>query len=337
MATQIHSGPWQSTVRSWGVGTVLVLGGLALVFEPGWAPGIVGLGVATTLIPLATAWRAAAGTALRPAVTWAGLALLIGLISQVAAWTEPLESGRPMTGHLVYLSVLSAIAALVSVLNARRPGGGAWAILMALLVLVFLIPWLEGPGWARKAHGLSRLRLDAPWSLFYVVVVVAGVTNYLPTRYGLAALWLGLGFGCEYLALTRTELRVSHGARLWSVFPWVLAVSAWTAWWRIDRGSRARVGLDATWLWFRDHWGVVWALRLQERFNRTAESLGWPLRLGWYGAMPARGTTEGEPGPVAAAAETTLFSLLRRFADPGRIEATRLPVAPDPCQARGGG
>jgi hypothetical protein len=269
-------------------------------------------------------------------VTWAGLALLLGLISQGVAWTESLGSGRPIAGHVVYLSVLCALAALVSVLNARRPGGGAWAILMALLVLVFLIPWLEGPGWARKAQGLSRLRLDAPWSLFYVVVVIAGVTNYLPTRYGLAAAWLGIGFACEYLALTRSSLRLNQGARLWSVFPWVLAVSAWTAWWSVDRAGRARVGLDATWLWFRDHWGVVWALRLQERFNRTAESLGWPWRLGWYGLIPGRATGDGDTGRASAAAETTLLGLLRRFADPERIEATRAHVAPDSCQPRGG-
>ena len=52
--------------------------------------------------------------------------------------------------------------ALISVLNARTPGGGAWAILMALLVLVFLIPWLEGAGLRRAPIGLGRLRLDQP-------------------------------------------------------------------------------------------------------------------------------------------------------------------------------
>ena len=70
--------------------------------------------------------------------------------------------------------------------------------MMGLLVLVFLIPWLEGRG------GWDRLRLDSPWTLFYGLLVLAGVTNYLPTRYGPAAAWLGLALVVEYLGLTRT-------------------------------------------------------------------------------------------------------------------------------------
>src|SRR5207245_6824908 len=113
---------------------------------------------------------------------------------EAAAWGEPTGTGRPLAGHLTYLAVLATLAALVSVLNARTPGGGAWAILMGLLVLVFLIPWLEGPGLVRDARGLGRLRLDAPWTLFYALLVLAGVTNYLPTRYGPTAAWLAAGF-----------------------------------------------------------------------------------------------------------------------------------------------
>ncbi|WP_406696741.1 hypothetical protein V5E97_37710 [Singulisphaera sp. Ch08] len=322
--------------RSIGIPLVLALGGLALIFEPGWAPACVGLALATAFIPWMAAWRGARGTELRPAVSWGGLALLIGLISQGVAGIESLDSGRPMAGHLVYLSVLASFAALISVLNARRPGGGAWAILMALLVLVFLIPWLEGPGWARKAQGLSRLRLDAPWSLFYALVVIAGVTNYLPTRYGRAAAWLGFGFVCEYFALTRSDLRLNYGARLWSVIPWSLAVSAWTAFRSAEQVDRARRGRDSTWLWFRDHWGVVWALRLQERFNRTAETLGWPLRLVWDGIVPVSGASDEDVSAVLPAADTTLKGLLRRFADPDRIERTRASGPSDSCQPGGG-
>jgi hypothetical protein len=234
---------------------------------------------------------------------------------------EPLETGRPLAGHLVYLSVLATFAALISVLNARTPGGAAWAILMALLMLVFLIPWLQGPGMARKAQGLNRLRLDAPWSVFYGLVVVAGITNYLPTRYGPAAVGLGLGLVCEFFALTRSDLRLAHGGRLWSVFPWTLAVSIWTARGLAGRGGPTANGLEATWVWFRDHWGVVWALRVQDRFNSTAGSLNWPIRLGWYGMLPAPGIGGEEAAEAAILAEPTLRSLLRRFAREDRLAA----------------
>lgn len=311
------------------VGCLLAMGGAALVAAPDVAPLVVAPGLLAALIPLARAWRGARGTPLRSSVIWGCVAVVLGLLAQGAGWREPMDAGRPVAGHLAYLSVLSTLAALISVLNARSPGGGAWALLMGLLVVVFLIPWLEGPGLARDPTGLGRLRLDPPWSLFYGVVVVAGVTNYLPTRYGPAALWLAAGFALEYLGLSRGDWSRSRRASIWSAVPWTVAVAAWLAEGRSRRPSGARSPLEATWLWFRDQWGVVWALRVQERFNRAAESARWPCRLSWYGVVSA------EPGPgrdqdqvpdpsIPEAAGATLDGLLRRFATPGRIdEATR--------------
>jgi hypothetical protein len=290
-----------------------------LFLAPDRAPTAVALGLVTATWPLAWAWRGARGTALRSSVVWAWVAVVLGVASQALASVEPLGSGRPGAGHLAYLSVLATLAALISVLNARSPGGGAWAILMALLVVVFLIPWLEAPGLARHADGLTRLRLDAPWSLFYGLLVLAGVTNYLPTRYGPSAVWLASGFLLEYLGLARNDWSLARRGVLWSAVPWTLAVAVWVAEWRSRRTAGTPSRLGATWFWFRDHWGVVWALRVQERFNRAAESAHWPSRLSWYGVVPA----EGGPGPAAAdpeAAEVTLKGLLRRFATPSRID-----------------
>ncbi len=112
--------------------------------------------------------------------------------AQLVALTEPLSSGRPMAGRLTYLCVLAILAALVSVLNARTPGERVWAGLMVLLVVVFLIPWLEEAGRIRRAQGVVLVHLDSPWTIFYGLLVVVGVTNYLPTRFGLAAACLGL-------------------------------------------------------------------------------------------------------------------------------------------------
>jgi hypothetical protein len=313
-----------------GVVVCLVLGGLALLVRPDQAPWAVGLGLATAFGPIARAKRAARGTALGSAVVWAGVAVGLGLVAEGAALAEPLATGRPGAGHGAYLSVLATLAALLSVLNARRPGGGAWAILMMLLVLVFLIPWLEGPGLARRPQGLARLRLDSPWTLFYGLLVGAGVTNYLPTRYGPAVAWLALGLGLEYLGLTRGNWPPAWRGVVWSAVPWTLAVAVRVAEARARRGAEARSGLEAAWLWFRDHWGVVWALRVQERFNRSAEAQGWPVRLGWYGVVPAPGGAA--PADVLDTAEATFKGLLRRFAEPGRIDDAVAGSVRRPCQ-----
>ena len=112
------------------------------------------------------------------------------------------ETGRPWTGRITYLMVLLLLASLTSVLGARNPGGKAWAILMVLLVVVFLIPWLESGGRLRRTQGLGQVQLDSPWTLFYGLLGLAGVTNFLPTRHGLAALSLGAGLVLEFLGLT---------------------------------------------------------------------------------------------------------------------------------------
>jgi len=277
------------------------------------------VGLISSFYPLQVGWRASRGTGLRAAVAWAYVAAGFALLSQASAWTEVISSGRPLTGHFTYLSVLATLAALISVLNARRPGGGAWAILMTLLVVVFLIPWLEGPGLARKAHGLSRLRLDAPWTLFYGFLVLAGITNYLPTTFGLAAGWLALGFVAEYVGLTWNEAKPSLAATIWLIFPWTLSVALWSALGCGGGTSQNRDGLARAWLWFRNHWGVVWALRTQERFNRSAEASGWPVRLAWNGVVSVPGTV-GDTTVVPEGALTTFLGLLRRFADSDRIQ-----------------
>ena len=310
-----------SRALRFGALACLVGGGLALAGASERAPIAVALGLATTLWPLGRAWRGARRTALGAAVIWAGLAVGLGLVSQAVAWSEPLATGRPLAGQWTYLSALATLAALISVLNARTPGGGAWAILMVLLVLVFLIPWLEGPWMARNVRGLSRLRLGTPWTLFYALLVVAGVTNFLPTRYGPAAAWLAAGFAVEYLGLTQDTVVLTQRGRLWSAFPWMLAAAVWTADGRSRLGLRGAGGLERVWFWFRDHWGVVWALRVQERFNRAAGSRGWPIRLGWFGVVPAPGLPPESRLEVPEAAEATLKGLLRRFAEPGRIDA----------------
>ena len=151
--------------------------------------------------PLLDAWKAARGTALLPALVWTFLALALAVLAQAVALTEPLPSGRPLTERLTYLSVLALLAGLGSVLNARTPGGKAWAILMAVLVVVFLIPWLEDQTRLRRATAMAQLHLDAPWSIFYGLLVVVAVTNYLPTRCGWAAVTLAGLFILEYLAL----------------------------------------------------------------------------------------------------------------------------------------
>ncbi len=303
------------------IGLLLALSVLLVWLKPGRAPIALSVVIATTVLPWRQAWRIAAGTALKPALWWVAAAMGLLLLAQLVAAFEPFAGGRQVSGRLIYVAVLMLLAALVFVLNARTPGHRVWAGLTLVLVVVFLIPFLEEPGRLRRAHGLARVHLDMPWSLFYGFVVVVGVTNYLPSRFGKAAAVVGLAFLLEYLGLSRPEWPEARLAVLGSWVSWLACAGAWVAHWSEDRGPKGRGECERLWFWFRDHWGVVWALRVLERFNREAALANWPVRLTWFGLEPVAASTDGEPSPeVPDTAAATLRGLLRRFAEPERLD-----------------
>jgi hypothetical protein len=311
---------------------LLAASGLSIGFDSRHAHAWVGLALVSTLQPWRQAWKNAAGTALRTAVIWAGLSVAVGLLAQVVAALEPVESARPWTGRITYLMALTMLAGLISVLGARNPGAGAWAILMALLVLVFLIPWLELAGRLRRGAHTGELQLAAPWTIFYGILVIAGVTNYLPTRYGPAAGAIGAGLALEFLGVTRSDWSELARCRIWLAVAWTLPLAGGLAIICARRPANARNDLERLWFWFRDHWGVVWALRVQERFNRSAVLARWPMRLTWFGLAPASEQSQDEKIDLPVAAEATLRSLVRRFVPPERVD-TLLRLGGESCQS----
>jgi hypothetical protein len=303
-----------------GVGCALALSALEIATRRQAAPLLLNLVVISTAIPLLHAWRGASGTALRPALVWAILALAVLLSANLLALGEPAAGGRHGTGRLTYISVLCLLAAFGSVLNARVPGSRVWAGLMALLVLVFLIPWLEAPLRMRRAEGIAPLHLDSPWNLFFLFMVAVGVTNYLPTRFALAAAGFAVTFCLEYVALTHADWPPERRATFWSWIAWAFASSVWIARWRADHGPSSRLPLERLWFWFRDAWGVVWALRIQERLNRTADLKHWPVRLSWFGLVTT-GAREGDHAvSVPDEAIADFRALARRFVTAERVE-----------------
>ncbi len=77
---------------------------------------------------------------------------------------------------------------------------------------------------------------------------------------------------------------------------------------------------ERLWFWFRDNWGVVWALRVLERFNRAAEVSRWPIRLTWFGLMPivAQDPTQAAPSPGET--EAAFRNLMVRFVQSWRLD-----------------
>ena len=262
---------------------------------------------------------------MRGALSWGALALGLGLGGRWAAVGVAMETGRPGEGTFAYLMTAAILASLTTVLNARGPREWVWAILMALLVVFLLVPWWEGAGRARGVGGLGRLRLESPWTLFYGFLAVAGIANYLPTRYGRAAVVLGGALVVEFLGLWFVDWPPSRRAACWTWAAWLFGASWWVAWLDASRIPRGRNSLERLWFWFRDHWGAVWALRIAEQFNRSAALLGWPFRLTWEGLAPVDPNV-GVPTEIPDRALATFRGLIRRFARPERLDRAAAEV-----------
>lgn len=72
--------------------------------------------------------------------------------------------------------------------------------------------------------------------------------------------------------------------------------------------------LDSLWRDFRDTFGIVWARRMQERFNDMMRQQGHSIRLGIDGLEQAEGNPD-IPFTGMSAAETSLCWLLQKFVD----------------------
>jgi len=219
----------------------------------------------------------------------------------------------------------------IAVLGARRPIHRVWPLFVLLpLLLVFLWPVLSA---------LARTRIPPAWSiespLFvgYLVVLVMGAGNYLGLRQTIPALFwittilLLVGPLCP---LTASIFVSPERSRLFATL--TLAASGWGA----VLQSRSPVpesspAIHRMWLRFRDTFGLVWAMRVMERFNETARLKKWPLYLGLEGIGPVNLPSPPESEPVLDQAvlheaESSLRWLLEKFVD----EAWFRPLSEEP-------
>jgi hypothetical protein len=241
--------------------------------------------LASGTIPLGWACVASRRTSLTHALAWAAVAYGGWILVAAAA-------GEQGEGWLRYLALCLTGCAGVAVLGARRPGVGAWNVVVAGLLVVFLLP---------LAEGLGRMDMSWPRTLFLAATLAVGFLNYLPTRLGPAAILAAAGCGVQVWAVAggSTGLPGWAGRLALGASPWVALVML--------KGRAAPApSFDGAWLRFRDAFGALWAERTREQFNRAAANAGLTGRLGWRGLRAAPETEQGQ-------LMTMLQALLRRF------------------------
>jgi hypothetical protein len=268
---------------------------------------------------------------------WRGLALL--WIFWGAAATAGLWIGTP-AGAIDLLWYFVAIALLlppVAVLGARRPIHRVWPWFV-LLPLVLIFAW---PALSTCATGKlpTIWNIEEPVLVGYCVVLVMGTGNYLGLRHtGSALLWMA---GALLLAgplcpATAGWFPAATSSRAWATL--CLAGAAWLAARKVRTPRSAEPAhrlhaLDAVWVDFQNIFGIVWARRLQDRFNEGMKHNRLPVRLGTHGLErhdEAGGLTRELSAAEVDSADTALRWLLQKFVDPGWIDARIGRSAPRP-------
>jgi len=291
--------------------------------EQAWSTLFAGAALCTLAIVLARLRAGIRGTALEPAWRWAVFVWMTWLI--VTAVTVESFPGHPWSGILWYFCAILALTPPIAVLGARRPTFRAWTwFVLVPLVLIFAWPLVPS---VRDPRGAASFNIEEPVVVGYALVLVMGAGNYLGLRHTLAALLWMAGLLLVVLPLcpaTSGWAPAAQAGRLWGTL--CLVAAAWIvdrqAGWRRGAAANAIPRIDRLWCDFRDLFGIVWARRIQERFNDDARQKGLPFRLGIHGLVDASGMTFGvnsDPGSLAAA-EMSLRWLLQKFVDPDWID-----------------
>jgi hypothetical protein len=252
----------------------------------------------TSAFPVARAWLSNRATTMVHALSWTVAAWLAWFCALLLTGAEGASTAR-------YLALCLTACAGIAVLGARRPIAGTWNFVLLGLLGVLLLPLAE------KAL-LSTPLLDPLRLLFVIGTVTLGVLNYLPTRFGLAALLVGIACIGELSSLAGWATSEGGVGNWGHLSFWLLAAACWVAWFAKGRRGVGAGVFDSEWLTFRDRFGLMWGQRIREQFNRAAANAGWPVYLRWRGLRKTvRDSVITSADQTAIVA--TLRGMLKRF------------------------
>jgi hypothetical protein len=204
----------------------------------------------------------------------------------------------------------------VSLIGSKRPQHAGWNFVVLSLWAIVALPAAEN----FFLHPGEKLALGDARGWFLWILLLLGPINFVPTRFWLASLLIAAGqllAASRYLALLQRPL-VPHAELPGLALCGCGLLAAAMASRRVAKGA---MPYDRLWLDFRDSFGLLWALRVQERLNASAQQYGWNIELTWSGfRQPLRSETPATDSnePVL---RTTFTGLLRRFSSHDWIAA----------------
>lgn len=259
-------------------------------------------------------------TTLRAAWIWMLCASLLWSITWIIAIVFPMISNG-LAEQMWYASTVLMLCPFIAVLGARRPVSRVWAVFVILPLLIVL----EWPALVAQGNisDLNPIVFEAPAIVAFVVVAVMGLGNYIATRYAISAVLMATALLLVVAPLSPSVPSLfpdRFHSRMWATI--ALSAAAVAAHGLSRRKVPTDSSIDRVWIDFRNWYGIVWAKRIQDRINQTAEKENWPCRLQTYGFVPiANSELPQHESQSQVQIEHTIRWLLRRFVDSDWIDA----------------
>lgn len=221
-------------------------------------------------------WWSVAACAVIAGVEIAGV-----FLPEYPAWLSPLR----------FCAAALSFCPLISMLGSKRPQHVAWNFVVLALWGIVSLSALTALAMQRS----DRFVLGDARAWLLVVLILIGLANYLPTSNWLAALLVATGqilLFASHLPLLREFPFLANPAASASLALLLFALALIT--FRVSsRWPQERADpFDRLWLDFRDLFGLLWSLRLQERVNAAAHVAGWQFELAWGGFVKKEDSQE---------------------------------------------
>ena len=278
--------------------------------------GIATIGMTVTIGLTIRAHHAIRKMTLQSAWWWSLVAETAWLVAIIAS--SPQLSPNPFFVDVAwYLACVLTLCPLVSVLGARKPVAEVWSLfIVAPLIFVLCLPVFT-------SWGQDRLYLENHVLIGFCLVALMGGGNYLGTRHTFPVLLIAASL---FLVMSLLLNPVAHDLnspgvdqrKLWGGICLTIAVfSASVLSWSRRQAEKPLTEMkpqDRLWSEFFHLYGILWAKRILERVNRTAEEEKWPGRLDFWGLTWSEENVGDEQKQQAYQRfEHTLRWLFKRF------------------------